>query len=143
MFGWVQIVGTKTDTHSDRVLEIDPLEVFQGVELPFAFYGLTPALFDAPYRSDRSRYLDWVAHSFLCFAPTHPVAKEVEAVTGFSWGFTLKDGEVEVAPIRILQLHALGLACTSAGRPSWSPGVAARRLIGTLKPLCRGCRRRG
>jgi len=98
MFGWVQTVGTKKDTHSGRVFEIDPLQIFEGLGLPFAFYGLTPVLFDAPYRSDRSTNLDWVAHSFLCIAPTHPMAKEVEAVTGFSWGFTMADGEVEDAP---------------------------------------------
>jgi hypothetical protein len=122
MLGWVQTVGTKTDTHSDRVFEIDPLQVFEGLELPFAFYGLTPVLFDAPYRSDRSRYLDWVAHSFLCIAPTHPMAKEVEAVTGFSWGFTLKDGEVEVAAIRILQSSdwSRHLADMAESFPNWT-----------------------
>lgn len=52
LLGWVQLVGTKTDSQSERAFEIDPLEVFYGLEMPFAFYGLNPSLFDAPYRSD-------------------------------------------------------------------------------------------
>ena len=121
MLGWVQTVGTKKDTHSEWLFEIDPLQVFEGLEMPFAFYGLTPVLFDAPYRGDRSRYLDWVAHSFLCFAPTHPMAKEVEAVTGFSWGFTMVSGEVEIAPIQILQAcdWSRHLTDMTESLPSW------------------------
>ena len=121
MFGWVQTVGTKTDIHGDRVFEIDPLQVFEGLELPFAFYGLTPVLFDAPYRSDRSGYLEWVAHSFLCIAPSHPMAREVDAVTGFCWGFTLKDRGVEITPVRILQSSdwSRHLADMAESFPGW------------------------
>lgn len=121
LVGWVQTVGTKTATDSDRVFAIDPLQVFEGLEMPFAFYGLTPVLFDAPYRSDRSRYLDWLAHSFLCVAPTHPMAKEVEAVTGFSWGFTMAGGEVEVAPIHVLEScdWSRHLADMAGSFPNW------------------------
>ena len=46
--------GTKTDAHSERAFEIDPVEVFGGLETPFVFYALSPDLFDAPYASDRS-----------------------------------------------------------------------------------------
>ena len=84
--------GTKTDAHSERAFEIDPLEVFGGLETPFAFHGLSPELFDAPYASDRSRYVDWPFHSFLCVAPTRPMAREVEAVLGFSLGFVMAGG---------------------------------------------------
>jgi hypothetical protein len=122
LLGWVQLVGTKTDSQSERAFEIDPLEVFDGLEIPFAFYGLKPSLFDAPYRSDRSRSLDWLAHSFLCVAPTRPMAKEVEAVTGFSWGFIMAGGEVETVPPELLRpadwtghLNAL-----STSFPTWT-----------------------
>lgn len=101
--GWIQLNGIKTDPHSERAFEIDPLEVFGGVESPFAFYGLSPELFDAPYSSDRSRYVDWLFHSFLCVAPTRPMAREAEAVLGFSWGFIMAGGDVAIVQPKLLQ----------------------------------------
>jgi hypothetical protein len=101
--GWVQLNGAKTDAGPERVFELDPLEVFGGLETPFAFYGLSPQLFDAPYARDRSRYVDWLFHSFLCVAPTRPMAREVEAVVGFSWGFVMTDGDIAIVQPELLQ----------------------------------------
>lgn len=103
LLGWVQTIGTKRSPDDDRHFEVDPLQVFEGLDLPFAFYGLNPVMFDAPYRSDRSVYLDWLAHAFLCVSPSHPMNKEVEAVVGFSWGFQMVEGEVLIGPVHLLQ----------------------------------------
>ena len=99
LIGWVQVVGlVSADGGAARQFEADPLQVFAEIETPFAFYGINPQLFDAPSREDRDLSLDWLAHSFLCIAPSSPMATEVEAVAGFSWGFRLVNGEVVAVP---------------------------------------------
>ncbi|HEX7197751.1 MAG TPA: hypothetical protein VF364_13075 [Candidatus Limnocylindria bacterium] len=95
--GWVQLVRMGTSAEAgDHTWVTDPLELYEGLETPFGFYGLAPTLFDAPSRSDRSRDLDWYAESFLCVAPTAPMARDVEPVAGFSWGFLLANGELSI-----------------------------------------------
>jgi hypothetical protein len=93
LLGWVQVVGMRTPgTGRQRQWVSDPLEVFDGLNTPFGFYGISPTLFDAPARRDRSTALDWHAESFLCVAPSAPMARQASPVTGFSWGFVM-DGE--------------------------------------------------
>lgn len=120
--GWVQLVGTRTETSGEYSFEIDPLEVFAGIDTPFAFYGLTPVLFDAPYRRDRSQRLNWIAHSFLCFAPSRPMEREVQAVTGFSWGFISSADEVITVPLEGLRPGdwSKHLRTLSGSFPSWA-----------------------
>jgi hypothetical protein len=98
LLGWVQVVGMR-DPQGDatRHWVTDPLEVYDGLNTPFGFYGLSPTLFDAPARRDRTRSLDWLAESFLCAAPSSPMAREAQPVAGFSWGFVLNEGTVAVA----------------------------------------------
>jgi hypothetical protein len=83
--------------------------------------GYRPELFDAPYRSDRSLSLDWRAHSFLCMAPSSPFAKEVEAVVGFSWGFRMDDGNIEIVEPAPLSRDDWSnqLDLLSAAYPAW------------------------
>jgi hypothetical protein len=99
LVGWVQVVGLGAgEGGGERRFEVDPLQMFAGIGTPFAFFGINPQLFDAPSRKDRDVSLDWLAHSFLCVAPSNPMATEVEAVAGFSWGFRLVDAEVVPVP---------------------------------------------
>lgn len=95
LFGWVQLVriGAPRDD-STRVWVTDPLEVYEGLDTPFGFYGVKPDLFDAPARSDRSRPLDWHAESYLCVSPANPMSREVQPVAAFSWGFILEGGDI-------------------------------------------------
>lgn len=94
---WCTLPPIRTTTNDDqRRWVTDPLQIHDGLNTPFGFYGLTPALFDAPARSDRTTPLDWCAESFLCFAPSAPMAREVYPAVGFSWGFVL-DGD-QIAP---------------------------------------------
>jgi hypothetical protein len=78
-------------------------------------------LFDAPYRSDRSLSLNWLAHSFLCAAPSNPFAKEVEAVIGFSWGFDMDDDKLEIVDLKPLSRDDWSphLGLLSNSYPSW------------------------
>ncbi len=33
--------------------------------------------------------MDWEAHSFLCISPDAVLTRQVQAIAGFSWGFTI------------------------------------------------------
>lgn len=126
MLGWVQNVGEASPSDRPLVFELDPFVIFDGIETPYAMYGARPELFDAPYRSDRSLSLRWVAHSFLCFAPSSPFAREVEAVIGFRWGFTMGGGSVDlVAPAPLSQADwAAQLELLATSYPAWSFSAA-------------------
>ncbi len=121
MLGWVQNVGEASPSGSGLQWDIDPLVLFEGIPTPYAIYGARPELFDAPYRSDRSLSLNWLAQSFLCAAPSNPFAKEVEAVIGFSWGFNMDDGKLEIVSLKPLSRDdwSLHLGLLSNSYPSW------------------------
>jgi hypothetical protein len=86
MFGWTQMVRS-TDSDPAR-FEMDPIALYQQIPTPYAFFGVRPELFDAPSRN--SRYdMDWQAHSFLCVSPDAVLTRHVQAIAGFSWGFTI------------------------------------------------------
>jgi len=54
-------------------------------------------LFDAPSRGSRDD-LDWEAHSFLCVSPDAVLTPRVQAITGFSWGFTITGEHISLTP---------------------------------------------
>jgi hypothetical protein len=96
LFGWVQLVGTESPAIPPRRFEVDPLELLGDLDVPFAFYGVEPSLFDAPSRRDRQQTLDWVAHSFLCPSASDPMDRVVQPVASFLWGFRMRDGEIRI-----------------------------------------------
>jgi hypothetical protein len=89
--GWIQLVRSTDGASSGRAFELDPLALLRGVDTPYAFFGIKPTMFDAPFRGDLAD-LDWQAHTFLCFTPDAVMTKTVCVATGFSWGFQLQDG---------------------------------------------------
>lgn len=104
IFGWVQLVGTSQDSRSTLRFTLDPLEIYDGLETPFGFHGYKPSLFDAPSRSDLTTELFWLAHSFLCIAPSGPMRREIVPVAAFSWGFAIESGRVTTAPLKALDI---------------------------------------
>lgn len=128
MLGWVQNVGEASPSGADLRFELDPFVLFEGIPTPYAMYGARPELFDAPYRSDRTLSLSWLAHSFLCVAPSSPFAREVQAVAGFSWGFTMNDGSVDIVDPSPLSVHdwSTHLDLLSSSYPSWAFEPATR-----------------
>jgi hypothetical protein len=98
VLGWVQLVRSDDNGSRGRSFEIDPLDFLGDVPHPFCWIGLAPRLFDAPSRTPRLD-LDWAAHSFLCVpdAGTDD-GLEVHALLGFSWGFRIRDEEVQLVP---------------------------------------------
>jgi hypothetical protein len=102
MLGWVQLVRSTDNNSRGQRFEMDPLTLVGEVAHPFAFFGVTPTLFDAPARRSRAD-LDWLAHSFLCYIKdADQDIRIVQAVTGFSWGFTIAAGATTVTPPRPL-----------------------------------------
>jgi hypothetical protein len=100
VFGWTQMVRS-TDGGSDD-FEMDPIAIYADVATPFAWYGLEPRLFDAPFRETRDA-LVWRARSFLCVSPDAVVTRQVKAVTGIGWGFDIVNGAIEIIPPLILE----------------------------------------
>jgi hypothetical protein len=94
--GWIQLIDW---IHVGEGFRIDPFAPLGEISHPFGFFGFAPTLFDAPHTDDE---LDddshLVAHSFLCGLGGELLEfrKEARAVLGFSWGFSVRDGEFEI-----------------------------------------------
>jgi hypothetical protein len=95
IFGWTQMVRSTTSAAAG--FEMDPIAIYRDIPTPYAWYGLKPELFDAP--SYEARYdMDWEAHSFLCVSPDAVITRHVQAVAGFSWGFTITGAGITFVP---------------------------------------------
>jgi hypothetical protein len=94
VFGWTQLVRS-TDSAAGT-FEMDPIAIYAEIPTPFAWFGVRPVLFDAPSREGRPD-MDWEARSFLCVSSDAVISRRVVAVTGFSWGFTIKSGEISIS----------------------------------------------
>jgi len=93
MLGWLQLV--RSSSRGDAFY-LDYFEPLGAVPQPFGFYGLEPALFDAPHTDELENW-DFLAHSFLCGLGGELLEfrREVRAVTGFSWGFSKRGRDFE------------------------------------------------
>jgi hypothetical protein len=124
LLGWIQMVRSTDNRSRGEQFEMDPLTFIGEVAHPFGFFGVKPVLFDAPSRPTRDS-LDWLAHSFLCHVADYE-AREVHALTGFSWGFTIADGDTAVIEPRGLDAADWDqqLDLLHAEHPAWrfAPG---------------------
>jgi hypothetical protein len=102
--GWVQLVQS-SDAHNPNVYEVDPLALFRGVNTPYAFFGIKPTLFDAPYR-DRTRDVSWHARSYLAITSDAVISQEALPVAAFTWGFQIRRSEVTIEPPRQLDIRS-------------------------------------
>jgi hypothetical protein len=118
--GWIQLVDA-TDLFGE--FRIDPFEPLGEVTHPFCFFGFAPILFDAPHR-DHGEDMDFVAHSFLCGLGPEPLAGrfEADALLGFSWGFHIRDREIEIDAPALLGPTAWDrhLAYLRKSHPRWT-----------------------
>jgi hypothetical protein len=121
VLGWVQLVRSDDNASGGRDFEIDPLAFLGDVPHPFCWIGLEPQLFDSPSRDPRPD-LDWAAHSFLCVPEDGSDDRlEVRALVGFSWGFRIRDEQIELVPPTVLRPDDWdGHVVTLADRyPAW------------------------
>ncbi len=99
VFGWTQMVRS-TDSASAG-FEMDPIAIYRDVATPYAWYGVRPELFDAPSRGPGDD-LDWEAHGFLCVSPDAVITPRVQAIAGFSWGFTRAGEDISLTRPAVL-----------------------------------------
>jgi len=97
MCGWVQLVRSTDNRSSGAAFEMDPFVLFAEADSPYCFYGHLPTLFDAPSRRSRDD-MEWQAHAFLATTPIGGQNRRVVPLTGFAWGFTIRNGEVAIKP---------------------------------------------
>ena len=118
VFGWTQMVRS-TDSAPDE-FEMDPIAIYQQIPTPYAWFGVRPELFDAPSRASR-RDMTWEAHSFLCVSPDAVLTRHVQAITGFSWGFTINEQDIAFAHPTALGPEAWEshLDMLRTGYPDW------------------------
>jgi hypothetical protein len=95
VFGWTQLIRS-TDSAAPG-FEMDPIAIYRDVPTPYAWYGTRPELFDAPSRESRDD-VTWEAHSFLCISPDAVITRRVQAIGGFSWGFTIASAQITLTP---------------------------------------------
>jgi hypothetical protein len=91
--GWIQLVRSTDGLSGGNEFDMDPYEPLGPVAHPFAFFGFLPALFDAPSR-DPVVDMDWLAHSFLCRLTAAGAGREISALAGFAWGFSIRAGDI-------------------------------------------------
>lgn len=117
VFGWTQMVRSTDGTGE---FEMDPIALYKDVATPFAWFGLRPEAFDAPSRQTR-RDMIWEAQCFLCISPDAVLSRQVQAVTGFGWGFAVEGPTIRFSPLRALtSQHWDGqLALLRASYPGW------------------------
>lgn len=121
VFGWVQLAQSTDSSGDPTIFEVDPIQVYEQVATPFAWFGVTPVLFDAPSR-ESTYSMRWRARSWLCTIPDAVISRDVVPVCGFDWGFDIDGRAITLAPPAELSLgvwheHLLAL---HARFPTWT-----------------------
>jgi hypothetical protein len=87
LLGWVQLVAMGPP-HQPEEWRSDPFDLFEDSTSPYAWFGVTPTLFDAPSRRHGTS-LRWRARSFLATTPWDQDERLVAPLAGFEWGYDL------------------------------------------------------
>lgn len=100
--GWIQFLTFTIEGDEKTTVILDRPPLLNDSKSPYAYWGLTPALFDAPamLMSERLKRpgVNWRADSFLVVSPDGVMTKTVKALASFSWGYkTGHDQSVEIA----------------------------------------------
>jgi hypothetical protein len=104
MMGWIQLVQCR-DSPMPADFELDPLALLRDVNTPYAFFGLRPTLFDAPYR-EVDVDLTWRARAYLAVTPDAVMTRQALPIAAFSWGFDVRGGRVAVVGPSPLELSS-------------------------------------
>jgi hypothetical protein len=119
--GWIQLVRS-TDGQVPEEYELDPLSLLRHADTPYAFFGIKPELFDAPFRARRVPMM-WQARSFLCASPDAVMSRIALPLCAVTWGFTIEeDGSTpnitgpEPLPVSTWAEHVRVL---EAAHPAW------------------------
>ncbi|MFI6689250.1 hypothetical protein [Streptomyces sp. NPDC050485] len=122
LFGWVQLVRSTDNSSGGVGFDMDPFILFEDAPSPYAFFGISPTLFDAPSRAER-KPMAWLAHSFLAWTPLDRAQRHVLPLAGFSWGFDIDaTGHITPRPAEALTAADWGghLPYMGARYPAWN-----------------------
>jgi hypothetical protein len=86
IFYWVQTV-THEGVNGSRDARVD------AVHPPFYLFGYRPTFMDAPANPDHPD-MDWIARTFLAEDPRVVGSSTLRPLTGFAWGYRLRNGSV-------------------------------------------------
>ncbi len=115
LLGWVQLVAMGPPGE-EPTWQADPFDLFEDSTSPYAWFGITPTLFDAPSRR-HDVPLRWRARSFLATTPWDQSERLVAPLAAFEWGYDLDStGVVTVrGPARLPSTRVAG-ACALPAR---------------------------
>jgi hypothetical protein len=118
--GWIQLVRCGDGNDPDR-FELDPLALLKHANTPYAFFGICPTLFDAPYRPVTAD-LRWQARSYLAVSPDAVMSPAAHPVAAFTWGFEITSGRIRIQPPDTLCLDTWSehIELLRASYPGWS-----------------------
>ncbi len=96
--GWVQAVRYRVNGGDEVAVIPDVAPQLRDSEMPYLSFGIRPVLFDAPAFTERN--VVWRAWSFLTQAPDALMTPAIEPVSGFAWGYDVRDGVPSLMPPR-------------------------------------------
>ena len=111
--GWVQVVWSNDEVIVDRAPQL------LDTGYPYVTFGLRPAFFDAPSTTDER--VVWRARTFLTSTPDLLMTKVLEPVVGFTWGYDVADGRVDVVGLALASDDDWGSLAREVRRelPQW------------------------
>jgi hypothetical protein len=118
--GWVQLVRS-TDGGDPNEHEPDPLALLRDANTPYAFFGIRPTLFDAPYRP-LAPDVRWQARSYLAVTPDAVMTRAAQPIAAFSWGFAISAGHITIDEPERLPTETWAEHAPMLGRayPGWA-----------------------
>lgn len=106
MMGWIQIVTVRDAASGQSSASLDLFPIQEPHETPFAPFGMTPTLFDAPGPNPPRTDETWIAETFLAICPDVARTRHVVALLGMRWGYELRAGEATSLPVEVLDASA-------------------------------------
>lgn len=111
MYGWIQIFADSPEPFvsnlSTAPWEIDFIPIYKDINSPFTWFGPEPlTLFDAPFRPESVKRLDWVARSFLCYIGDELLSRHPVPIAVFEWGFWIDQEKRYVKELKKIDLEA-------------------------------------
>ena len=110
--GWIQIVTSvyldshdREKAHKTTFVSIDVAPSLDEASIPFAAFGISPQLFDAPCLNlGKHAELSWTADTFLTTIPIRSRNEEISWLLGFRWGYNendIPDEEPKLLPLAV------------------------------------------
>ena len=101
--GWIQLIYFGEEGEDPEAL-VDLTPQHEDSNTPYAFWGFSPAFFDAP--STTQPNIHWVADAFLATSPDALMTRTVLPICGFRWGYATTRKPPEISPLEPVETGA-------------------------------------